>query len=139
MNRSGRHEIAYVFGQLSSPHSIPALLRTMRNPTEDDMVRHEAAEALGGIASEGEEGTFDTKEDEEKGVLAILREWAVKQDAPPVVRESCQVAVDMWEYENSNQFQYADGLTKAGEDEDEAVKQRLTGMDRGINVASVKA
>jgi deoxyhypusine monooxygenase len=104
------------------------------------MVRHEAAEALGGIASEGEEGTFDTKEDEEKGVLAILREWAVKQDAPPVVRESCQVAVDMWEYENSNQFQYADGLTKtAEENEEEAVKQRLTGMDRGINLAAVKA
>jgi len=54
------------------------------------MVRHEAAEALGGIASDGAE---------EKGedVLAILREWAVKDDAPVVVRESCQVAIDMWE------------------------------------------
>jgi len=54
------------------------------------MVRHEAAEALGGIASDGAE---------EKGedVLAILREWAVKEDAPVVVRESCQVAIDMWE------------------------------------------
>ncbi|KAJ9118080.1 hypothetical protein QFC24_006352 [Naganishia onofrii] len=134
-----RHEIAYVFGQLSSPYSIPALLRTMRDPQEDDMVRHEAAEALGGIASEGQPGTFDSPEDEERGVLQILRDWAVKSDAPPVVRESCQVAVDMWEYENSNQFQYADGLTagaKAGE-EGEAGKQRLTGMDRGINVAAL--
>ena len=56
------------------------------------MVRHEAAEALGGIAS-------DAPSTEEKGedVLAILREWAVKADAPVVVRESCQVAIDMWE------------------------------------------
>lgn len=53
------------------------------------MVRHEAAEALGGIASDGE--------GEDGDVLAILREWAVKEDAPVVVRESCQVAIDMWE------------------------------------------
>lgn len=58
------------------------------------MVRHEAAEALGGIASDGvnEEGEGDGVD-----VLAILREWAVKEDAPEVVRESCQVAIDMWE------------------------------------------
>jgi len=36
-----------------------------------------------------------------------------KEDAPRVVRESCQVAVDMWEYENSNEFQYANGLKEA--------------------------
>lgn len=53
------------------------------------MVRHEAAEALGGIASDGE--------GEDGDVLKILREWAVKEDAPVVVRESCQVAIDMWE------------------------------------------
>jgi hypothetical protein len=85
-----RHEVAYIFGQLCSPHSVPSLLHVLRDQKEDDMVRHEAAEALGGIASDGAE---------EKGedVLAILREWAVKEDAPVVVRESCQVAIDMWE------------------------------------------
>jgi len=36
-----------------------------------------------------------------------------RPDAPRVVRESCQVAIDMWEYENSDQFQYADGLQKS--------------------------
>ena len=85
-----RHEVAYIFGQLCSPYSVPSLLYVLRDQKEDDMVRHEAAEALGGIASDGAE---------EKGedVLAILREWAVKEDAPVVVRESCQVAIDMWE------------------------------------------
>ena len=47
------------------------------------MVRHEAAEALGGIA---------TDED-----LPILRTWAVGDDAPKVVMESCVVAIHMWE------------------------------------------
>jgi deoxyhypusine monooxygenase len=47
------------------------------------MVRHEAAEALGGIAT--------------PEVLPHLREWMNKEDAPRVVKESCQVAIDMWE------------------------------------------
>lgn len=47
------------------------------------MVRHEAAEALGGI------GTPE--------VLPHLEEWMVRDDSPRVVRESCQVAIDMWE------------------------------------------
>jgi deoxyhypusine monooxygenase len=95
----GRHEIAYIFGQLSSPHSIPSLLHVLRDQQEDDMVRHEAAEALGGIASDSIDGEMDAADERlpEGGVLAILREWAVKADAPLVVRESCQVAIDMWE------------------------------------------
>lgn len=52
------------------------------------MVRHEAAEALGGIPSDGSDGGE---------VLQLLREWAAKKDAPDVVRDSCVVAVDMWE------------------------------------------
>lgn len=97
------HEIAYIFGQLSSPYSIPSLLYVMRDSNEDDMVRHEAAEALGGIASEAPEdvedqsGLYESEEDRKKGVLGILREWSVKESAPPVVRESCQVALDMYE------------------------------------------
>jgi deoxyhypusine monooxygenase len=95
------HEIAYIFGQLSSPYSIPSLLYVMRDSAEDDMVRHEAAEALGGIASEGDEGVegelYENEEDKQKGVLGILREWSTLESAPPVVRESCQVALDMYE------------------------------------------
>ena len=47
------------------------------------MVRHEAAEALGGIAT--------------PECLPHLQEWARREDAPRVVRESCVVALDMWE------------------------------------------
>jgi deoxyhypusine monooxygenase len=45
------------------------------------MVRHEAAEALGSIATDD--------------VLPVLREYA--QKGPRVVRESCVVALDMYE------------------------------------------
>jgi len=51
------------------------------------MVRHEAAEALGGIAT--------------PEVLPHLREWMDRDDAPRVVRESCQIAIDMWEVHDS--------------------------------------
>ncbi|KAI0004575.1 deoxyhypusine hydroxylase [Russula compacta] len=91
-----KHEIAFIFGQLLSPHAVPALLRVLQNPQESDMVRHEAAEALGGIAT--------------PEVFPYLKEYMTREDAPVVVRESCQVALDMYEYENSDQFQYANGL-----------------------------
>ncbi|KAJ8595252.1 ARM repeat-containing protein [Rhizopogon salebrosus TDB-379] len=94
-----KHEIAFVFGQLLSTHSVPSLLKVLQDTSESDMVRHEAAEALGGIAT--------------PDVLPHLKEWMTREDSPRVVRESCQVAIDMWEYENSEQFQYANGLESA--------------------------
>ncbi|KAI0074576.1 deoxyhypusine hydroxylase [Panus rudis PR-1116 ss-1] len=92
-----KHEIAFVFGQLLSTDSIPSLLRVLENGNESDMVRHEAAEALGGIAT--------------PEVLPYLKEWAKREDSPRVVKESCLVALDMWE--NSGEFQYANGLNNS--------------------------
>jgi len=99
-----KHEIAFILGQLSHPHSIPALMKVLHATAESDMVRHEAAEALGGITMDEQDGAR---------VLDELREWIKKPEAPEVVRQSCEIAVDMWEYENSDQFQYANGLEKA--------------------------
>jgi deoxyhypusine monooxygenase len=78
-----KHEIAFVFGQILSPLSVPALIKVLEDENENEMVRHEAAEALGGIATEE--------------CLPILRKWMDKPDAPRVVKESCIVAIDMWE------------------------------------------
>ena len=64
--------------------------------SESYMVRHECAEALGGIAT--------------KECMDILKEYAM--DDERVVKESCEVALDMCEYENSDNFQYADSLLK---------------------------
>ncbi|KAI9313973.1 armadillo-type protein [Dichotomocladium elegans] len=91
-----RHEVAYVFGQLQHPASVPALTEALKNPEEQYMVRHEAAEALGSIAT--------------PEVLEILSKYS--KDDERVVRESCVVALDMYEYETSGDFQYANGLEK---------------------------
>lgn len=55
------------------------------------MVRHECAETLGAIGTETCQKT--------------LREFL--NDPERVVRESCEVALDISEYDNSNEFQYA--------------------------------
>ncbi|XP_018557392.1 LOW QUALITY PROTEIN: deoxyhypusine hydroxylase [Lates calcarifer] len=91
-----RHEIGYVLGQMQHPAAIPALCTALERSGENPMVRHEAAEALGSIG----------KED----CLAVLQRY--RGDGERVVKESCEVALDMLEYENSDQFQYADELVR---------------------------
>jgi len=91
-----RHEVAFVLGQLQEPCSIPHLQHNLEDRLENEMVRHECAEALGAIATEE--------------CIQILNRYA--DDEKRVVKESCVIALDMCEYENSPEFQYADGLTK---------------------------
>lgn len=87
-----RHEIAFVFGQLSHPASIPALTAALGDLNEESMVRHEAAEALGSLG-------------EEEGVEETLKKFL--HDKEQVVRESVVVALDMAEYEKGGQTEYA--------------------------------
>ena len=42
--------------------------------------------------------------------MSILHEYL--GDRERVVKESCEVALDMCEYENSTQFQYADTMAR---------------------------
>lgn len=88
-----RHEIAFVFGQLAHPDSVPYLLPVARNDKEHAMVRHEAVEALGSVGGEVE------------AVEGYLKEMA--KDGERVVRESAVVALDMVEFERSGEFEYA--------------------------------
>jgi deoxyhypusine monooxygenase len=87
-----RHEIAFVFGQLSHPASIPALTESLSNLEEASMVRHEAAEALGSLG-------------EEDGVEDILKKFL--NDKEQVVRDSVIVALDMAEFEKTGETEYA--------------------------------
>ncbi|XP_055702245.1 deoxyhypusine hydroxylase [Phlebotomus papatasi] len=89
-----RHEVAFVLGQLQEPCSIPFLAENLRDTTENEMVRHECAEALGAIATDD--------------CIEILNEYL--KDDKRVVKESCEVALDLCEYENSPEFQYANLL-----------------------------
>ncbi|KAF1955791.1 ARM repeat-containing protein [Byssothecium circinans] len=87
-----RHEIAFVFGQLSHPASIPSLTETLSNTEEQSMVRHEAAEALGSMG-------------DEDGVEDTLRRFL--DDPEQVVRDSVIVALDMAEFEKNGEVEYA--------------------------------
>ena len=81
---------------MQSPLTVEALRVNLEDPAENHMVRHECAEALGSIATDE--------------CTRILERYL--HDAEPVVKESCEVALDMTDYANSSDFQYANGLTE---------------------------
>ena len=83
-----------MFGQLAHPASEPALTATLNNMAEHGMVRHECAEALDAVATQT--------------CMKTLEKYLSDED--PVVRESCEVALDMAEYEMSGNFQYANTI-----------------------------
>lgn len=91
-----KHELAYVLGQMQYKETIPALSKVLQDTTQHAMVRHEAAEAIGNIADD------DT--------IPLLQKYLV--DEVIAVKESCYVALDIQEYNNSNDLQYADGLSQ---------------------------
>lgn len=95
-----RHEVAFVLGQLQEPCSIPFLKDNLTDTQENEMVRHECAEALGAIATEE--------------CIQILNKYL--KDEARVVQESCVIALDMCEYENSPEFQYANSLLSLNEE-----------------------
>ncbi|KAH7471106.1 hypothetical protein PRIC1_003083 [Phytophthora ramorum] len=77
-----KHEVAYVMGQMENPVLVPALKKVLLDDSEHRMVRHEAAEALGAI------GTTECED--------ILKQYL--KDDVQVVRESCEVALDIMDY-----------------------------------------
>ena len=82
---------AYVFGQMQHPASVPSLMKVLENELEDPMVRHECAEALGSIATDE--------------CMNILQKYATssaeKETKREIVRESCLVGLDIYDYEVS--------------------------------------
>lgn len=91
-----KHELAFVLGQLENPVATRALQNKLEDVSENSIVRHECADALGAIA-------------EEKS-LQVLQKFLT--DPEPIVRESCLVALDMHQYKKSDEFQYADGVSR---------------------------
>jgi deoxyhypusine monooxygenase len=76
---------------MQHPASVPGLTKCLENTNEVDMVRHECAEALGSIATDN--------------VLQVLQKY--RNDSQIVVKESCQVALDIYDYETSGDLHYA--------------------------------
>ncbi|XP_078427627.1 ARM repeat superfamily protein [Wolffia australiana] len=80
-----RHEVAYVLGQLQDKEAISALSKVLEDADEHPMVRHEAAEALGSIA--------------DGASVDLLKRFAL--DPEPLVAQSCEVALNMLEFERA--------------------------------------
>lgn len=77
--------MAYVLGQMQHPATVPALGKVLSDLSEHQMVRHEAAEALGAIGGEDAE--------------RLLVDF--KDDPVEAVKESCEVALDTMDYWSS--------------------------------------
>lgn len=87
-----KHEIAYVMGQMQDPHAVPHLIERLEDGTEDVMVRHEAAEALGAIG--------------DRTALDVLERFV--DDDEVVIAESCEVALDLLEWVASKRLDYSE-------------------------------
>jgi deoxyhypusine monooxygenase len=86
-----RHEIAYVMGQMQNPAALSVLTDRLQDSSEHAMVRHEAAEAIGSIA--------------ETDCEPMLKQFANDKDT--IVRESCDVALDLVDYWNNDEVSTA--------------------------------
>ncbi|GBG28230.1 Deoxyhypusine hydroxylase [Hondaea fermentalgiana] len=79
-----RHEVAFVLGELGEigGPAVPALEASLKNVNEHEMVRHEAAEALGAVGTEE--------------CIALLKQYL--HDPERIVAESCETALDSINY-----------------------------------------
>lgn len=81
-----KHEMAYVLGQIKDVRALPCLYDVLSNEAEHAMVRHEAAEAMGALST--------------PEALPILQKYL--RDPDVSVRETCQLAIQKIELDNSD-------------------------------------
>ena len=84
-----KHELAYCLGQTGNKASTPYLRQVLEDLEEDTMCRHEAAEALGAL---GDAENLD-----------ILKQYRDREGEHVAVKETCEIAIDRLEWENSEQ------------------------------------
>jgi len=84
-----KHELAYCLGQTSNDAAIPHLTAVLEDLQEDAMCRHEAAEALGALGNANS--------------LNVLRRFRDRNGEEVVVKETCEIAIDRIQWENSEQ------------------------------------
>ncbi|KAF8830199.1 hypothetical protein HHX47_DHR2000446 [Lentinula edodes] len=82
-----KHELAYHLGYLKNPVVIPVLESVLRNPSEDPMVRHEAAQAMRAIS------IIDS--------IPILEQYLPDPDRS--VRETCKIPIAKIEWDKTEQ------------------------------------
>lgn len=82
-----KHELAYCLGQTRNDAAIEPLRNVLSDLEEDPMCRHEAAEALGALGNTSS--------------LEILKQFRDREGEAVVVTETCEIAIDRIEWENS--------------------------------------
>ncbi len=82
-----KHELAYCLGQTGNTAAVPHLRHVLKDLQEDPMCRHEAAEALGALGDAAN--------------LGLLRQFRDREGEEVVVKETCEIAIDRIEWENS--------------------------------------
>lgn len=82
-----KHELAYCLGQTGNVAAIPYLTGVLEDLTEDPMCRHEAAEALGALG--------------DAQSLEVLKQYRDREGEEVCVKETCEIAIDRIEWENS--------------------------------------
>lgn len=86
-----KHELAYCMGQTGNDAAVHPLRDVLSDVTEDPMVRHEAAEALGAL---GKAENLD-----------LLKHFRDREGEEVAVIETCEIAIDRIEWENSKERQ----------------------------------
>lgn len=104
-----KHELAYCLGQTKNEAAIQPLRDVLSNVAEDAMCRHEAAEALGALGNT-----------ESLGLLKYFRD---REGEEKVVTETCEIAIDRIEWENSQQRRQ------------EKLQQRLVGFSAPFSLS----
>lgn len=84
-----KHELAYCLGQTGKLGAVCCLRNVLSDLKEDAMVRHESAEALGAL---GDVGNLD-----------LLRHFRDREGEDISVKETCEIAIERIEWENSEQ------------------------------------
>jgi len=72
-----KHELAHCLGQMQNPYALPQLVKVLEDESQDVMVRHAAADALGTIG--------------DKSALDVLEKYCIHHT--PEIAETCQLAV----------------------------------------------
>jgi deoxyhypusine monooxygenase len=86
-----KHELAYCLGQTKKDEAVQPLRDVLSNLEEDPMCRHEAAEALGALGHQES--------------LELLKYFRDRAGEEVVITETCEIAIDRIEWENSKERQ----------------------------------
>lgn len=134
-----KHELAYVLGQMANPRALGALKDVLENGKEDEIARHEAAEAIANFR--------------DPRYLDVLRKYSDRSVSnSTAVAETCQIGVALMKDRPSGRSPFGsldpapadeeddiEVLEKAYLDEDLSLHRRYMAMFKLRNICTDKS